>query len=428
MKKHTKSTKLIYDPLWGLIDITDFLPMIDTPEFQGLGFKNQLGVTSLLFPAATHTRKQHSFGALKRTQKLTDNWLHKGFIKKNDVHLVNAFALWHDIGHGPFSHVVEEVTKEIWGRDHDENGALIIDRLKGVVEEAGVNFKDFKDMFDHKNPLYLAVHDKNLGSEKLDYLSRDAYYTLGEKPGVEYLAKHTYFIDGKILVDEKAIENAKNLQEFYIKMYKMVYLRKNSAIAQRMVQRIVYEYLQHEPMNEDDFWALTDFGLLGRLENSTHPAVQEQAKRLLHRDLHKTAIGFKLEQFAEIERRKDKHQTIFGLTMEEMNHLLNSEKLGSPSKLSKLENELAEKADLPKRSVLVMPSGSIARFVPKDINIYTSTGNTAKLSDYFPRHFKAMEEEGKSYSTIRVCTYREHREKLSEPKIAEEIKKHLLSI
>ncbi|MDX1607927.1 MAG: HD domain-containing protein [Candidatus Spechtbacterales bacterium] len=428
MKYRHKNVKLIYDPLWGLIDITRFLPMIDTPEFQALGFKYQLGVTSQLFPAATHTRKQHSFGAFKRAQDLSENWLKKGFIKKEDARLIEAYALWHDIGHGPFSHVVEAVTREFWKRDHDENGALIINRLKGAVEAADIDFKKFKEFFDHKNPLYLAVHDKNLGAEKLDYLSRDAYYTIGERPGVEYLAKHTYFIDGEIMIDEKAIENAKALQEFYIKMYKVVYLRKNSAIAQRMVQRMSHELVQHEHLSEEEFWGLTDFGLLGLLENTTRDSTRKQMKRFMQRDLPRTAVALKLEHFAEIERRKDKAQAIFGIRESQMEKLLRSETLSSPSKIRKVEKEIESIAKLPQKSILIVPSSSSQRFKAKDIKIFIPGGKKAKLSDYFAEHFHAMEEEGKSYSTIRVCTYTEHREKLSNKKTAEAVKEYLLSL
>lgn len=425
--KH-KNVKLVHDPLWGLVDITRYLPMIDTPEFQALGFKYQLGVTSLLFPAATHTRKQHSFGALKRTQDLAERWVSKGFINTEEADTISAYALWHDIGHGPFSHVIEDVTRELWGRNHDENGALIINKLKKEVEEAGIDFKKFKELFDHKNPLYLAVHDKNLGAEKLDYLSRDAYYTIGERPGVEYLAQHTYFIDGKVMIDEKAIENAKALQDFYVKMYKIVYLRKNSAIAQRVTQRMTYELLQHELITETEFWSLTDFGLLGLLENTTRESVSEQMQKLMQRDLPKTAIALKIEKFAEIERRKDKAQAIFGISENQIDALLMHSAFSKPSQLRKTEKEIEKMAGLPKKSVLVVPSSSAERFMAKDIDIYVHGGTNAKLSDYFAEHFHAMEEEGKSYSTIRICTYKEYREKLSNEKTAEEIKEYLLSL
>lgn len=428
MAKQPQNQKLIFDPLWGITNITEYLPMIDTPAFQALGYKYQLGVTSLLFPAATHTRKQHSFGAFKRTQELAHRWMHRGFINEKETRLIIAFALWHDIGHGPFSHVVEAVTGEMWGRNHDENGAILIDRYKKAVEEVGVDFSEFKKLFDHTNPLYLAVHDKNLGAEKLDYLSRDAYYTLGEKPGVEYLAEHTYFIDGKILIDEKAIDNAKALQEFYIKMYKLVYLRKNSAIAQRMVQKMTYDLLRAEPMGEEEFWALTDFGLMGRLENAQDETVRAQTQKLLHRDLPKTAVALKLDRFSDIEKRKDKAQAVLGITQQQMESLIASKKLSAPSELQAVEEEIAKLAGLPAGSVLLVPPASMGRFQAKDIHIYVPGGATARLSDYFADHFNAMEEEGKSYSVLRVCTFAEHREKLSEKNTAQEVKEYLLSL
>src|ERR1035437_7096451 len=101
MKKDIKNIKIVCDPLWGIVDITDFLPMIDVPQFQALGFKYQLGVGSLIFPSATHTRKQHSLGAFKRTQELASRWIDSGFINNEEANMLCAFALWHDIGHGP---------------------------------------------------------------------------------------------------------------------------------------------------------------------------------------------------------------------------------------------------------------------------------------------------------------------------------------
>jgi HD superfamily phosphohydrolase len=428
MTQLPKNVKLIYDPLWGIVDITQFIPMIDTPEFQALGFKYQLGVASFLFPAATHTRKQHSLGAFKRTQRLTDLWLHRGFINKEEAELLCGFALWHDIGHGPFSHSIEEVTQELWNRNHDENGAIVINNMKDVVGKAGLDFEELKKFFTRENPLYLAVHDKNLGTEKLDYLSRDAYYTIGEVPGVEYVAEHTYFVDDRIMIDEKAMDDAKTLQDFYIKMFKSVYLRKNPVIAQRIMQKMLLELIQTENIQEQELWAMTDFGLLGRLENSEHPRLQNIVKRFLRRDWYKTAVAVKIEDFAGIEKRKDKAQTLFGISEGEMLKLSKSEKLLKPSELLKVEIQIEQMLNLPEQSVLVVPPASLERFTPQDIDIYVAGESPAKLSDYFPNHYRSMEEEGKSYMTMRVCTFPEHREKLSELKIAEEIKEYLLAL
>lgn len=428
MAKPIENSKTIYDPLWGIIDITDYLPMIDVPEFQALGFKYQLGVTSLLFPAATHTRKQHSFGAFKRSSDLARWWFRRGFISEYETRLIAAYGLWHDIGHGPFSHVVEEITKELWGRDHDQNGVLIIDRLKDAVEAVGITFADLKAMFTHENPLYLAVHDKNLGAEKLDYLARDAYYTIGEVPGVEYLAHNTYFIDGQVVVDEKAIDTAKTMQEFYAKMYKTVYLRKNSAIAQRMLQKMVLATLRAHPISEEVFWGLTDFGLMGRFESSEDAAVKELYKRFTSRSLPRTAIALVLPQFAKLGHRKDKPQSIFGVDNDAMQALVGAKDLMKPSALERIEHDVEKIANLPKNSVLIVPPVSADRFRPKDITIVRDDRKLAKLSDYYPEHFQALEAEGKSYVVLRVCTFEEHRAQLAEAGVAEKVRDHLIAL
>ncbi len=428
MSVSVRNTKIIFDPLWGIIDISDFLPMIDTPSFQELGFKYQLGVTSLLFPSATHTRKQHSFGAFKRTQDLAARWLTHGMINAEEAHTMIAFALWHDIGHGPFSHVVEEVTKEHFGRNHDDNGALIIDNLRPAMEAAGVNFSNLKALFDHKNKLYLGVHDKNLGAEKLDYLSRDAYYTLGETPGVEYLAHHTYFIDNQVMVDEKVIDQAKSIQEFYVKMYKLVYLRKNSAIAQRMIQKMTAALLASSPIEENKFWSLTDFGLMGLFETSTDPTVRDYYERFMRRDLPKTAVALRLDRFAGIEDKTGKAQITRHITQEQMERLVGSKKLDNPTALEKVEDHIEKLAGLPANSVVVLPPPSPERFVPQDILIYAGSSQPTKLSDYFADHFQALREEGLSYMVLRVCAFEPHRKTLSQPKIAQAVEEYLLDL
>jgi uncharacterized protein len=429
MSGRVKNTKIIFDPLWGIVDITDYLPMIDTPQFQALGFKYQLGTTSLLFPAATHTRKQHSFGSLKRTQDLAARWVGHGMITAEEAKTLTAFALWHDIGHGPFSHVVEAVTHEHFGRDHDENGAIIIRDLRSAVEAAGIDFDQLQKLFNHDNKLYLGVHDKNLGAEKLDYLSRDAYYTLGEKPGVEYLAHHTYFIDGQLMVDEKVIDQAKSIQDFYVKMYKLVYLRKNAAIGQRIVQKMMAELMATAPLTEQALWALTDFGLMGLFETSPSPVVQDYYQRLMRRDLPRTAITVRSEQFEGIESDiTTKAQANMSLPENRLLQLVKAPQLATPSSLSRVEAEIERLAGLPPQSVIVLPPSAPHRFVSQDITIYRGSQPPAKLSDYFGSHFEALREEGLSYMILRVCAFEPYRKRLSEPSTAKAVTNYLLSL
>ena len=160
------SPKIVSDPIRGTFDIRSVLPMIDTPQFQSLGYKRQLGMTDLAFPSATRVRMAHSLGSFDSTRELTKRWCERELITEEEATAVNAFALYHDIGHGPFSHVTERICP----LDNDEMGLKIIDELRSKIEACNINFDLFKNIFAHKNNLYLAVHDKNLGMEKLDYL------------------------------------------------------------------------------------------------------------------------------------------------------------------------------------------------------------------------------------------------------------------
>src|SRR5580704_17085250 len=102
-----KSSKVIADPIYGIIDIRPVLPMVEAPEFQALGDKRQLGMSYLVFPSATHTRKAHSIGAYHATRQLMEHWLRLGFVNRGEADALAAYALYHDIRHPAFSYVTE---------------------------------------------------------------------------------------------------------------------------------------------------------------------------------------------------------------------------------------------------------------------------------------------------------------------------------
>jgi uncharacterized protein len=280
-----KTPKVIADPIYGIIDVRNVLPMIETREFQALDDKRQLGMSYLTFPSATHSRKAHSLGAYHATRELCDRWIKRKFITAREGDALAAYALYHDIGHPPFSHVTEplctlpkEVAKGI-PKGMSMNSALsfaIIQRRKKEIEACGVDFKLVEDFAAHRNPLHLAVSDKNLGMEKLDYLERDGLFTILSRPiGVDYLRAHIYWVDGRLAVDEKAVDNAIEIQNYYLKIYKNVYLRKSSAIAQRMMQKMVHHMIAGGELTSETLVELTDSELVGMMRFSKNKIVQE---------------------------------------------------------------------------------------------------------------------------------------------------------
>lgn len=418
-----KKPKIIMDPLLGLIDITEVLSLIDTRAFQSLGYKYQLGLTSNIFPAATHTRKQHSLGSYERAKRLCEDWQSHGFINKKEAKNIPVFALYHDIGHGPFSHVTEPIGEV----DHNERGFSILKDSKDVIEEAGFDYNLIKEMFAENNPLYAAVKDKNLGVEKLDYLERDSFYTIGEDPGVEYLTHHTYFIDDKVVINEVAVDQAKDIQDFYIKMYKHVYTRKKAAILQRLIEKMAH-YLSKDGLTDENLFGLTDFGLLGKFETSENKRVRYHYDRFQKGSFPKLAVEFKDEEILSGPYSgSDKKPTEkIGISSSDFNNIILSEKFNSLDFVEKFEKKIAELTGIPEKAVLIVQPQSLRRFEPTDINVYMQSGNINKISSIYPDHFQAMREYGRSHLSLRVCTYKEYRKDLSSQ--SQKIKDFILDL
>lgn len=401
--------KLVSDPILGLVDVAPVLSMVDARPFQELAFKHQLGATFLLYPGATHTRKEHSFGTYQRTKALMEEWLAKGFVTKDEATTVAAYALYHDIGHGPFSHAVESLRKI----DHKEYGLKLVKGLKKEIEAAGVNHKLFIELFERKHPLYAVVADRNLGTDKLDYLERDAFYTIREGPGVDYLSKYIYFVDGHVVIDEHAIDETKAIQEFYIKITKNVYLRKRAIIIAGLLQAMTYQLMQ-DGLTSEELCRLTDFGLMGRFELSKNPYVQFGYSCLLGGKFPKTAIELKDAQFVGTVTAGGKQMAIHGISSDEMQALKNLKLSHDFAALRKLESDIAKLAGVSVKELLIVPPLFTERLHIEDVRIYRAGGNIDLMSAVYPHHFRAMEEHAMSYDGFRICAFGEHREKIQK--------------
>jgi len=429
MSRNVRTPKVVADPIHGIIDIRPVLAMVETEEFQALGDKRQLGMAYLTFPSATHSRKAHSLGSYQATRDLADRWIEFGFINKKEADALAGYALYHDIGHPAFSHVTEALCPPPAGIDGmSMNAALsleIIRKRRKEIEACGIDFKLLESFAHRKNPLYLAVSDKNLGMEKLDYLERDGLSTILGKPvGLSYLRNHIYFIKGAIAVDEKVVDAAIEAQNFYLKMYKNVYLRKTSAIAQRMLQKMTHRLILAGEIEASDLVRFTDSELLGIMLRSNDETVRAMYSLLKTRDLYREAIVMRPERFADLETRPGKPVRTLAVKGSEMKRLIHAPTLRSTNqeRLTALEEAVAGAAGLPAGSVLIAPIVTPERFEAQDILVYRGEGRSpASLRARYPAHFKNIEEVAEDYLTFRVCTTEEHREKLSSPNVAKKI-------
>ncbi|WP_227762443.1 HD domain-containing protein [Zhaonella formicivorans] len=176
-------SKLFRDPIHGFIEVeSDILPLLNTKEFQRLRRLTQLGVTSLVYPGAEHSRFGHSLGTMHLFRRIAKRWREKGMdLTEEEEKAGIVTALLHDIGHGPFSHVVEKFltakkkhekwTVEIVSDSTEINKCLrtISQNLPEQVAKIMKHDPEFK--------VVSSLLSSQLDVDRMDYLLRDAYYT-----------------------------------------------------------------------------------------------------------------------------------------------------------------------------------------------------------------------------------------------------------
>lgn len=419
MNRKILAPKLVSCPIRGVIDIRRVLPVIETPEFQSLRNKAQLGLTNLIYPSATHSRMAHSFGAYDSAKELCW-WLEdRDLITKAEAKAVSLYGLIHDIGHWALSHV----TEPFFPISHDDNGRNIICNLKEQIEKCGVDFELVKSLANHTNKLYLLVHDKNLGMEKLDYLERDGRSTITDRPpGINYLRPHIYWIhgenseDGQIVIDEKAIDVSKDVQDFYAKMFKNVYLRKCSVIAQRHFQKTVNLHLLSGGLTLSELDQMDDYDLKGSLGMARDIRVQALFTALKRRDLFREGVVLRYDDFVHAERTANKKISVIGLSNDIMEKIAASPSFSDRNQQSLLHMEemIAKAIGLEQDDILVVTIVSPDRFRTQDISILTSGGEVASLRERYPNHFLDLGETAKAYTALRICSKNKNRDKLAK--------------
>ena len=192
------NTKQIFCPIHGFITISPLMKsIIDTPEFKRMHQLRQLGATYLVFPSANHTRFEHSLGVSHLAGKLITN-LQKTQpeleIADRMIELVQVAALVHDIGHGPYSHLYDDIVTKLGRPTHEERGIKIFQNLVDKYN-IQINPSELNMIIQMINPtdewknnyLFQIVANKvcSLDVDKLDYIQRDSYH-LGLSQNINY--------------------------------------------------------------------------------------------------------------------------------------------------------------------------------------------------------------------------------------------------
>ncbi len=230
-------SKIISDPIFGFIKIPRglLLDIVEHPLMQRLTRIKQLGLTSMVYPAAQHTRFQHSIGAFHLMSEAITSLTQKGiFIFDSEAEAVCAAILMHDIGHGPFSHVLEHTL--IKGISHEEISLLMMEQINKEMN-GGLNLalKIFKNNYQ-KQFLHQLISSQ-LDMDRLDYLRRDSFFTgvtegnIGSARIIKMLDVH----EDQLVVNSKGLYSIENYLISRRLMYWQVYLHKTTVSSEKVL-------------------------------------------------------------------------------------------------------------------------------------------------------------------------------------------------
>lgn len=251
---HNKG-KIINDPVFGFIHIPEGLlyTIIQHPVVQRLTRIKQMGITSVVYPGAQHTRFQHSLGAFYLTGEAITQLRGKGHeITDEEADAVKIAILLHDVGHGPFSHVLENTI--IKGMAHEEISLMLMQRINAEMDgKLDLTIQIFKDEYP-KRFLHQLVSGQ-LDMDRLDYLRRDSFYTGVSEGniGSARIIKMLNVKDDHLVIESKGIYSIENFLTARRLMYWQVYLHKTSVAYESMLIHTLSRAKELAGRNEELF-------------------------------------------------------------------------------------------------------------------------------------------------------------------------------
>jgi hypothetical protein len=328
--------KIIRDSIHGDIKFKGFfLDLLETPELQRLYNIKQLGLAHLVFPGAHHTRLEHSLGTYNMAFQAAELLN----LDEKDREIIICAALLHDIGHGPFSHTLESILRDmldvdhidlteklIWGEyeifDSEEKEVITSPSVYEILDKNSINQKEVTDIIrgkTHEKPYLSQLLNSAIDVDQLDYLVRDAYYT-GVAYGmidIERFLQTLIVNNDNLAVRKKGVGVVENILMARALMYSSVYFHKTVRIAELMLSKAIEMISDAEPFG---FFKKTDTELMNDLKRMgvfQHEIVTCLKYRKLFKQAYSASASNLDEQDIEIVKvledvklRKEKEQEL----------------------------------------------------------------------------------------------------------------------
>lgn len=237
----TQSRKIINDPVYGFITINHPLifSIISHPYYQRLRRIKQMAMAQLVYPGAVHTRLHHSLGAYHLMNNAVIELKSKGVdISPDEEVAVKAAILLHDIGHGPYSHALEQIL--VPDVHHEQLSLQIMHTINRELNGAlTLAIQIFTDQY--QKPFLHQLISGQLDVDRMDYLMRDSFYS-GVSEGVigyDRILKMLVVHEGQLMIEEKGIYSVEKFLVARRQMYWQVYLHKTVLAAEKMLVKIL---------------------------------------------------------------------------------------------------------------------------------------------------------------------------------------------
>jgi HD superfamily phosphohydrolase len=233
--------KIINDPVYGFITISSDLlfDLVEHPYFQRLRRIKQLGLADLVYPGALHTRFHHALGAMHLMSQALRALQERGhLIWEPELEAAQAAILLHDLGHGPFSHVLESVL--LPGVAHESVTLAMMKELNRQMDgRLDIAIQMFEGVYPRK--FFHQMIASQLDMDRMDYLNRDSFYTgvIEGSIGADRLIKMFDIRHDQLVVEEKGLLSIENFLHARRLMYWQVYLHKTLLSAQAMMTEIL---------------------------------------------------------------------------------------------------------------------------------------------------------------------------------------------
>jgi len=233
--------KILNDPIYGFITIPNsfIFELIEHKYFQRLRRISQMGLSYLVYPGAHHTRFHHAIGCVHLMQKAVNVLRFKGVtISEDEENALYVAILLHDIGHGPFSHAMENsIVNDV---SHEDISLMFMEYLNEEFNSSlTLAIKIFKG--EYERTFMCQLISSQLDMDRADYLKRDSFYTGVAEGNInsERLITMLNVVDNMLVVEEKGIYS---VEKFLISrrfMYWQVYLHKTSLVAEQLLIKVL---------------------------------------------------------------------------------------------------------------------------------------------------------------------------------------------